>query len=117
MTPRHSAVTARLMARFGGTATLTRTTSTAANPWDQGAATTTDYTVQTVETGASDSWISGGLIETGDIVLAMLPHDEVAPQVGDKLSTTAGMFTLLSVEPVRSDPGGPVIHYRLHGRR
>ncbi|WP_133260364.1 hypothetical protein [Rhodovulum sp. BSW8] len=110
-------MTARLTARFGGAATLARTTDTRTRPGETGTVTTETWAVQIIETGADVEYRTGSLIQAGDLVAAMLPHADVTPALNDKLTTNAGTFTLVNAEPVRSDPSGPVMHYRLHGRR
>ena len=117
MPDRHSALTARMFSRFGGMATLRRSTTTASTPWGGGTTTTEDWAVQLIETGASAAYAASGLVQTGDLMAAMLPHAGVTPQPIDVLAIGGDAYTVLNVEPVRADPDGPVMHFRLHGRR
>ena len=116
MTTRHAALTARLVARFGGSATLTRASVVDGSPFAPVLG-STDYAVQLIETGAEATNRNGTLVETGDLVAAMLPHPEVSPKTGDRLTAGGVAYTVLRVEPVRSDPAGDVIHWRIEGRR
>jgi len=116
MTARHAALSARLAARYGGSATLTRTTGADESVYPPTPGTVTDYAVVLVETGMEVE-ARGGLVERADLTAAMQPHPEVTPQVGDKITAGGAVFTLLRVEPVRSDPAGAVIHWRIEGRR
>ena len=117
MTDRHSALTARLFSRFGGEATLTRSTTTGSTPWSGGTTTTQTWAVQVIETGADAAFTAANGVVNGDLVAAMLPHASVTPQPIDVLTIGGDAYTLVSVEAVRADPDGPVMHFRLHGRR
>jgi len=105
------------MARYGGNATLTRSTpGVGGQPWDPVEPILTNYTVQIIETGVELDLQPGSLIHAGDLVAAMLPHAEVTPKQIDRIQMGDRGYSILSVRPVRADPEGPVIHYVLHGR-
>ena len=118
MTIRHQQMTARLVARYGGNATLSRTTyiPNPTEPWNDGETITATYTVQVIETGVELDLQPGSLIHAGDLVAAMLPHAEVVPKQIDRLQMGDRGYSILSVRPVRANPEGPVIYYVLHGR-
>lgn len=117
MTIRHQQMTARLMARYGGNATLTRSTpGVGGQPWDPVEPILTHFTVQVIETGVELDLQPGSLIHAGDLVAVMLPHADLAPKQVDGLTVGGTTYTILSVHPVRAKPEGPVIHYVLHGR-
>ena len=117
MTIRHQKMTARLMARYGGAAVLTRETpGEDGTPWEPGLPDVTAYSVQIIETGVELDLQEGSLIHAGDLVAVMQPHAEVTPAQLDRLTIGGTTYALLSVRPVRADPEGPVIHYVLHGR-
>ena len=117
MTARHAALSARLVTRFGGSATLARTTGADESTYPPTPGTETTWTVQLIETGAETETRNGTLVETGDLVVAMLPHDEETPEIGDRLTAGGETYTLTAVHPVRSDPAGPVAHYRIEAKR
>lgn len=117
MTARHAALTARLMARYGGSATLARMTGADETTYPPTPGVETSWTVQIIETGAETETRNGTLVETGDLVAAMLPHAEVSPKIGDKLTAGGITFMVLRVEPLRTDPDGDVIHWRIEARR
>jgi len=117
MTARHDALTARLAARYGGSATLTRATGADESVYPPTPGTAADYTVVLIETGAETESRNGTLVETGDLVAAMQPHPEISPQVGDKITAGGAQFSVLRVEAVRGDPAGAVICWRVEGRR
>jgi len=50
-------------------------------------------------------------VEGADLVAVMLPHDEVTPQPGDRLTASAASYLLTAVHPVRTDIAGPVAHW------
>lgn len=117
MPDRHAALIARMFSRFGGTATLRRSTTTASTPWGGGTTTTEEWAVQLIETGADAAFSAANGVVNGDLVAAMLPHASVTPQPLDVLAIGGDAYALVSVEAVRADPDGPVMHFRLHGRR
>ena len=118
MTARHEQMTARLMARYGGAATLTRIApGEGGTPWAPAPETVAAHAVQIIETGHELDLQEGSVIQAGDLVAVMLPHADVTPAPVDRLTIGAAVFTLLSVRPVRSDPEGPPIHFVLHGRQ
>lgn len=117
MTTRLEQMTSRLMARYGGTATLTRETpGEDGTPWEPGLPVVTAYSVQIIETGTELDLQEGSLIQAGDLVAVMQPHAEVTPAQLDRLTIGGTTYALLSVRPVRTDPQGPVLHFILHGR-
>ena len=116
MTERHSALTARLFSRFGGTATLSRSTTTASTPWSGGTTTTEQWTINLIETGADAAFSAANGVVNGDLVAAMLPHASVTPLPLDVLTIGSDAYTVQSVEAVRADPDEPVMRFRLHGR-
>lgn len=117
MTPRHAALSARLVARYGGAATLARTTGADESTYPPTPGTETTWTVTLTQTGAETETRNGTLVETGDLVAAMAPHDQVSPQIGDRLTADGQTFMVLRVEPIRSDPAAEVLHWRIEGRR
>lgn len=116
MTDRHLASSTRLLARYGGTVTLSRTVTTGGSPsTGGGTTTTTNYSVQFLKTEAEERFVAAGLIRETDLTGIMGPHPDVIPQPGDKIAVGGKSYNLLLAAPVRADPTGPVIHFALHG--
>lgn len=118
MTVRHSALTARLMARYGGAVTLRVPggRDPASPEWDPVFLPPRDVPVQMIETGAENDLISGGVVQSSDFVAAMLPHPEVIPTPECSVIVDGKTLAILSVKPVRSMPDGTVIHFVIQAR-
>lgn len=126
MTDRHQRMTARLMARFGGAATLSRTELPGDppqnpfpdpnNPDPAPEPVTTTWAVTIIEQGVELDHQPDSSVRAGDLVAAMQPHPDVTPTQADDLIVGGITYAVLSVQPIRSNPDGPVIHYVLHGR-
>jgi len=108
-------LTARLMARYGGAAVLSRTVSAGGDPWAPGTGSTETWDVQLIETGREIDR-DDTLVSDAELVAAMLPSDEVTPALGDGLTAGGTAYTVTAVHPVRANPAGDVLHWRLEAR-
>ena len=109
-------MTSRLVARYGGAATLTAPGGFAGPEWDPIPLPATSYAVQLIDTGADQELVAGGVVQAHDLLCVMLPHASITPTTAHSLTVYGKTYALLSVQPVQSKPDGPVIHFRLHGR-
>lgn len=111
MTTRHADLSARLVARYGGTATLARSSGADESTYPPTPGTTETWTVQLIETGLEVEK------RMGTMVAAMLPHDEVTPQIGDRLTTGGETYSITAVHPIRTTPGGAPAHWHVEAAR
>lgn len=116
MTIRHEQMTSRLMARYGGAATVSVPGGFTGPEYDPTPLPPTVHTVALIETGAEQELVAGGVVQANDVVVAMAPHASFTPTTADTLTIGGKSYALLSVQPVRSQPDGAVIYFRLHGR-
>lgn len=117
MTTRHADLSARLVARYGGTATLARSSGADESTYPPTPGTTETWTVQLIETGLEVEKRMGTMVEAGDLVAAMLPHPEVTPQIGDRLTTGGETYSITAVHPIRTTPGGAPAHWHVEAAR
>lgn len=123
MTTRFAQMNARLLARYGGPATLTRVVPGALidpeQPWlGNGPSTYITEDVPFIRTEAGVEFVSTGVIVAGDLVGIMAVPQTAElnpPKLTDLINAGGKLYTILRFEPVHSDPNG-VIHYRVHGR-
>lgn len=119
---RFQTMQARLHNRYGGTATLPRTTQEERpddwpvwQPWEGGTV-TVNYELGFIETGARDDWLAAGLVLVTDLVGILMPHEDVTPELADTLIVDGTSYSILTLKPVRSDPDGPILHYEVAAR-
>ena len=108
-----------LLNRYGGAASLVRTTTTAASPWDEPTTETTTHPVLMIETGMAEAYAGDAtLIEAGDVHGVLQPTEPAfVPSLADRLRLRGHDHTLAGLEPIQPAPGGPTIAWRIHARR
>lgn len=108
----------RILARYGGQAVLSRTTTTGGGPADPtgGTVTTETHNVQFIEVAAKAEFLSAGLILSTDLTGIMQPSEGITAKPGDVLTLNGKSHFILNAAPVRPAPGGPVIHISIHAR-
>lgn len=116
MTHRHFTLTARLIARYGGTATLQEQGDHTGPDWDPQPGVPVDHTVHLVETGAEQDLLPGTTIQAADLIAAMLPPADVVPSTAHRLIVGSLSMAIISVKPVRTVPDGPVLHFVIQAR-
>lgn len=110
-----------LLERFKqGTITLTRTThAAAANPWEQGSATTTVYTLRATAKGVSQKYIDGTIIVASDLQLTVSPvaldtdgaEATIAPASDDLITIDGSVKAIKRIIPVPA--AGTAVTYTL----
>lgn len=103
----------RILARYGGEASLERETGPQQNPWDPPAG-VVSIPVQAIETGFEQDYLVGGSVIAGDVML--LIRSDVAPAMTDRLTLRGRDYTIVALFPVQPAPAGLLIHTRLHAR-
>ena len=99
-----------LLAKFGTERTLTRTTQGAFDPMTGTyTSTTTDYKLNGVQVGITESWRGKFVIQEGDSIY-LLEAGVVEPQAGDKIE---GM-SVVAVETVK--PADVAVLYKVQVR-
>ncbi|CAM5476231.1 hypothetical protein FALB51S_03345 [Frigidibacter albus] len=116
---RFDRLSSRLLARFGGDVTLSRSVPGVPNPaapWLPVTPTITTEIVRFIAQAAAVEWVNAGLIQAGDLTGVMAaPLVITDPQPGDTITAAGRTYTIMRAEPVDSDPGG-VIHFAVQGR-
>lgn len=116
---RFAQMNARLLARYGGTITLARTTPGTVDPsqpWVPVQPVTVSEQVLFIVQAAAVEWVNAGLILAGDLVGTMaVPATLNPPLPGDTITAGGKTYTLLRAEPVDSEPG-EAIHFTVQGR-
>lgn len=113
---RSAATASRLIARFGQSASIVRSTAGNGPAYDPGEPTETTYACTLVVLDYTNSERDGTLILAGDKKVYLSTSGlSIEPSLADKISVNGEAHNIISIKPL--NPAGTVVMYEIQIRR
>lgn len=106
----------RLIARFGQSAAIRRTTVDMSDPLEPGDPVTTDHACTAVVTDYTMQERAGTLIKATDRkIIVSTAGVTITPKISDKLVVGDEVYSLVTIDPL--NPGGTLLLWQMQARR